>query len=144
MQIQSSNRTFRLADFFSDFRRFWSSRFRFAALDGLTGFRFLGAEAIARISWRSFSSTSEIFRGWSRYRWLVRISVPSRLIRFPYRARNRCLTGNGNDEVARTSHRRVTFEFTLFTFWPPGPGERENDICSSERGMTIESLTRSI
>jgi hypothetical protein len=42
--------------------------------------------------------------------------------------------------VVAGSQVRVTFEFTLLTFWPPAPPLRENEKVSSEKGIIIRSI----
>ena len=68
------------------------------------------------------------------------MNVPSDVIRLANCVINRCFISGGIARHSPTDQRITAFEFTLFTFWPPGPGERANENRNSERGIAIFSL----
>jgi len=43
-------------------------------------------------------------------------------------------TSSGTQPAASSTNRRSTLVFTLFTFWPPGPPEREKASSTSSVG----------
>ena len=69
------------------------------------------------------------------------MKIPSAEIRLAYCVTNRCFMSGGIAPDSLTDQRSTAFEFTLFAFWPPGPGERANENRNSERGIDIFSLT---
>jgi hypothetical protein len=123
--------------FFSEWTRF--SRRRVSRTDrGTLVFlrRFGGDATVDTISW-SLDSQSAMFFAWSRYLWLLKTSSPRSLMRRAYRASNLWRTSSGKARLATTDQRSWTFEFTLLTFWPPGPELRMKDKENSARGMLI-------
>lgn len=126
--------------FLSETRRLFSSRLRLDALVGLVFLRFFGAVATASISSRNFCKLSATLRPWSRKRWLVISNAPCLLILRKYFFSIRCLNASLMLGLSCTHHLNVTFVFSLLTFWPPGPGEREKLNSNSRKGIDISSL----
>ena len=89
----------------------------------------------------SFWRTSARFRPWSRYCSLCSTNSPSRLIRFAWRARKRRRQSASRSPQRDGDQRSVTLEFTLLTFWPPGPLLRAAVILISFSAMVRRELT---
>lgn len=67
------------------------------------------------------------------------MSSPSLLIRFLCASSSRARTSSGSQSASRTLKRNSTFVFTLLTFCPPGPLERECVISILARGTKMRS-----
>jgi hypothetical protein len=111
-----------------------SSRRRTEARVGLVLWRGLGGSAACWMRRTSRARAACRFRSCDRNCLASMINIPSEVIRLPASLVNRCCTSVGMDGDPRALNRSWTEDDTLFTFWPPGPGERINTnsiSCSS-------------
>ena len=117
--------------FLSECFFFLSSRACTADLDGLVALRFFFLINVCLSKCSSLWITPSLFCNCDRFSWDARINVPSDVKRVAnFSKRNSFSSGVSSDE-SFTFHRSVTFEFTLFTFCPPGPLLREVENSSS-------------
>ena len=70
--------------------------------------------------------------------------MPSLEIRLANFFSNRRFISVGIERHSSMVQRSTAFELTLFTFCPPGPGERANENWNSDRGIEIFSLMKSM
>lgn len=68
-------------------------------------------------------------------------TYPSRLIRLAWLVTNRRRQSARSAEQSPGDQWSVTFEFTLLTFWPPGPLLRAVEIEISSLGIVRRALT---
>lgn len=116
-------------------RRFREARVGFVAIRGL------GAEQASSSISRNLFKQSATFLPWSRKRWLVTKNSPDLFILDLFFNRNLSRTSSGKLFDFAMSHRITTLVFNLFTFCPPGPGDREKRNSNSRKGMDRDSLT---
>jgi len=103
--------------------------------------RFSGRAALA-IRWARRSRASARFCSRLRWRWARRTISPSAVRRVPASPIRRARTGSGRDGERRASKRSRAHEAVLFTFCPPGPGERTKVSSISSAGITIPGAGR--
>lgn len=128
----------RLRSFFETERCDFSVRRR--ALEpsvGRLGRRALGTASARAISSSRRARASARLASWVRCSRAVMINTPSRVARFPAKARRRWRTCSGSEGDSPMSKRSWTAVETLLTFWPPGPEARTKVNCSSESGMNM-------
>ena len=107
---------------------------------GLVLCRGLGGSAACWMSRTSRSMAACRFCSCERYCLASMINVPSEVIRLPASLINRCLTSAGMDGDSWALNRNWTADETLFTFWPPGPGERINTNSISCSSICIDGV----
>ena len=130
----SLEKRWRLA-FFLLWKCFTLSRFSRAATDGLVGLRFFGSRAEVTIN------VSALAYARSRFILCERSSLEHNTNSSPFPLLSRdpnvslsLLCSRSERPFKRESGKcRVTLVLTLFTFWPPGPPDREKLISAELR-----------
>jgi len=98
------------------------------------------AQLFLKIS-SNFFNASFLFWAWVLYSWDVTVIIPSLLILFDSLDLSLWRTSCGIHLAESRWKRSSTLVLTLFTFWPPAPEERENDIWSWSSGIWMNSGT---
>ena len=138
------SQSLRLWIFFSECRRFVSTRRLWEDFVGLVFLRGFGGTATDRIICLNFSKQSFMFMGRSRCRSLVINKSPSWVNRDWKCRKQRSRTSSGKDGEYNTLNLKRALELTLLTFCPPLPELRAKLHCSSKAGMWIFSVTTNI
>ena len=102
-----------------------------SSLDGSVA-GWLALAIMSRIFWRQPAR----FRNWQRLHSEVRISSPALLILFLCVRAIFCRMGSVIQSALARWNLTSALEFTLLTFWPPGPLLRQWDIVKRSTGMS--------